>query len=114
MCVTPVKNTSSRSRPTPAVLLRSVLPWAARKAPYWGHLLEPYGIYVFRSGRGGADVAPLMMFGVTVGDLVTDSQRYFDYHHARTDTIETVNKRELELGAAALAALVYLVDQHGW
>jgi hypothetical protein len=43
--------------------------------------------------------------------FVPDSQRYFDYHHARTDVLESVNRRELELGSAALAALLYLLDR---
>jgi carboxypeptidase Q len=42
-----------------------------------------------------------------------DSQRYFDIHHTPNDVFENVNKRELELGAAAITALVYLIDQHG-
>ena len=56
---------------------------------------------------------PLQAQGAIVGDLVPDSQRYFDYHHAATDTLDHVNRRELELGAAALAALIWLVDTHG-
>ena len=42
-----------------------------------------------------------------------DTQRYFDFHHAATDVFEGVNKRELELGAASMAVLIYLIDQHG-
>jgi hypothetical protein len=45
--------------------------------------------------------------------LQPDSQRYFDLHHARSDVFEAVNKRELELGAVAMAALIYLVDANG-
>ena len=45
--------------------------------------------------------------------LRPDSQRYFDYHHAANDTFDAVNKRELELGAATMASLVYLVDKYG-
>jgi aminopeptidase-like protein len=45
--------------------------------------------------------------------LQPDSQRYFDYHHAANDTFEFVNKRELELGAATMASLIYLIDQNG-
>jgi hypothetical protein len=45
--------------------------------------------------------------------LQPDSQRYFDYHHARNDKLEAVNKRELELGAVNMAALLYLVDKYG-
>ena len=45
--------------------------------------------------------------------LRPDSQRYFDHHHAANDTFEHVNKRELELGAASMTALVYLIDKYG-
>ena len=45
--------------------------------------------------------------------FVPDSQRYFDYHHSPTDTFDAVNKRELELGAASITALVYLMDKYG-
>ena len=41
-----------------------------------------------------------------------DSQRYFDYHHAANDTFDKVNKRELELGAAAMTSLIYLLDKN--
>jgi hypothetical protein len=30
------------------------------------------------------------------------------------DTFDAINKRELELGGATMAALVYLVDQFGF
>jgi hypothetical protein len=84
-----------------------------RAAGQWRTLFEPYGISAFTKGNGGADVAPLQAQGAIVGELVPDSQRYFDYHHAATDTVDQVNRRELELGAAALAALIWLVDTHG-
>ena len=41
-----------------------------------------------------------------------DSQRYFDYHHAATDTFDKVNKRELELGSASMASMIYLMDKY--
>jgi hypothetical protein len=82
-------------------------------AARWLPLFEPYGITNFRKGTGGADVSPLLAHGATVAGLTPDSQRYFDYHHTAIDSIDKVNPRELELGAAAMAALVYLVDQHG-
>ncbi|MDP4259345.1 MAG: M20/M25/M40 family metallo-hydrolase [Bacteroidota bacterium] len=80
----------------------------------WIRLLQPYGVYEFTSRGGGADVTPLVAQGFTVGELVPDSQRYFDYHHSRADVLEKVNKRELELGAVSMAALVYLVDKYGF
>jgi len=45
--------------------------------------------------------------------FVPDSQRYFDVHHTENDVFENVNKRELELGAATMASLIYLVDKYG-
>jgi hypothetical protein len=43
--------------------------------------------------------------------FVPDSQRYFDFHHAETDVFESVNKRELELGCAAISSLLYMLDK---
>jgi hypothetical protein len=45
--------------------------------------------------------------------LRPDTQRYFDYHHASSDTFDAVNKRELELGGAAMTSLMYLFDKYG-
>ncbi|HMH22371.1 MAG TPA: M20/M25/M40 family metallo-hydrolase [Puia sp.] len=80
----------------------------------WLRLLKPYGVYEFTRGGGGADVGPVGELGAAVGELVPDSQRYFDYHHSRNDVLENVNKRELELGAINMAALIYLVDKYGF
>jgi carboxypeptidase Q len=80
----------------------------------WIQLLKPYGVYEFERGGGGSDVNPMArQLGATVGELRPDSQRYFEYHHARNDVLENVNKRELELGAVNMAALIYLVDKYG-
>lgn len=79
----------------------------------WKKLFEPYGIYQISKGGGGADISPLKDQNVTLIGLRVESQRYFDYHHAATDTFDKVNKRELELGGAAMAALVYLLDKYG-
>ena len=74
---------------------------------------EPYGILEFNNGGGGADIGPLRSQGVPVLGFVPDGQRYFDYHHASIDTFDKVNKRELELGSAAMTALIYLIDSQG-
>ncbi len=86
---------------------------AHTRAGRWLPLLAPYGIHFFQAGAGGADVGPLLRYGYTVAGLTPDSQRYFDLHHTREDSIDKVNPRELQLGAAAMAALVYLADRHG-
>jgi carboxypeptidase Q len=74
-------------------------------------LFLPYGVYDFDKDGGGADVSPLKKQGVVVGELLPDSQRYFDVHHTDNDVFETVNHRELKLGAAAMTMFIYLVDQ---
>ena len=83
------------------------------KAARWKALFEPYSIWYFQAGSGGADVNPLLAQGATVAGLQPDSQRYFDIHHTTEDSLDKVNKRELELGAAAMASLIYLIDKYG-
>lgn len=81
-------------------------------------LLEPYGLHFFEAGFPGVDIYPLILEENEVNPnllmigLVPDSQRYFDFHHAETDVFENVNKRELELGCASLASMIYLLDRH--
>ena len=78
----------------------------------WEDLFSPYGLYI-KKGGGGADISPLKsQKGLLIG-FKPDPQRYFDYHHTSTDVIGAVNKRELELGAASITSLVYLIDKYG-
>ncbi|HEY4325945.1 MAG TPA: peptidase M28 family protein, partial [Mucilaginibacter sp.] len=81
----------------------------------WGKLLAPYGSGTLTAGGGGSDIGPLAgkVKGVVLISYLPDSQRYFDVHHTPNDVFENVNKRELELGAASMASLMYLIDQHG-
>lgn len=84
------------------------------KIKSWLPLFLPYGLYDFDEVGGGVDIGPLHnQLGTPVAELSPDSQRYFDYHHAASDVFEAVNKRELELGAVGMSALVYLVDKYG-
>lgn len=79
----------------------------------WEPLFKPYLIHYFEKGGSGADVGPLKADNNVLAGLRPDSQRYFDYHHASNDTFDAVNKRELELGAATMTSLVYLIDKYG-
>ncbi len=79
----------------------------------WRALFKPYLIHFFEKGYAGADIGPLRKETTVLAGLRPDSQRYFDHHHAASDTFEHVNKRELELGAASMASLMYLFDQYG-
>lgn len=78
----------------------------------WLPLLEPYGLFL-QKGGSGADINPLKSQRGLLFGLRPDSQRYFDFHHTETDRIDAVNQRELELGAAAMTSLVYLIDKYG-
>lgn len=75
-------------------------------------LLEPYQLTLGKGGSG-ADIGPLKDQKGLLCGYSPDSQRYFDLHHSAADVFSAVNQRELELGAAAMAALVYLLDKHG-
>lgn len=79
----------------------------------WKPLFKPYLIHYFEKGGSGADVSPLKTESNVLAGLRPDSQRYFDHHHASNDTFDAINKRELELGAATMATLVYLFDKYG-
>jgi len=79
----------------------------------WKYLFEPYLIHSFTIGGTGSDIGHLTSAKIVKAGLIPDSQRYFDYHHAANDKFDVVNKRELELGAATMASLMYLFDQYG-
>ncbi|WP_111671411.1 M28 family peptidase [Algoriphagus litoralis] len=83
------------------------------KLQSWGDLLLPYQLWNLDKPGGGADIGPLRDQGPILIGLKPDSQRYFYLHHTEADVFEAVDQRELELGAAAMAALVYLIDQEG-
>ncbi len=77
-------------------------------------LFMPYNVYDFEKEEGGVDISPLHnKKNVPAAGLLPDSQRYFDYHHTANDVFETVNHRELKLGAATMAQFIYLICEHG-
>lgn len=79
----------------------------------WKPLFEPFFTDLIIEGFSGVDIRPLEKENNIMAGLTVDSQRYFDIHHAPTDVFELISKRELELGAAAMASIVYLVDKYG-
>jgi hypothetical protein len=70
----------------------------------------PYNIRDFDKGGGGSDIGPLKALGALQIGYMPDTQRYFSYHHSANDTFEQVNIRELQMGSAAIASLIYLID----
>ncbi len=77
-------------------------------------LLEPYNIRYIKKGGSGVDIYPLKKLGVPLMGYRTDSQRYMDVHHSAYDTFDKIHIRELQLGSGNMAALIYLIDEHGF
>jgi len=99
---------------TPRGMGFSMAPEQLAKVKTWLPLFLPYGVYQFSQGGGGSDIGPLhQLLKTPVSGLFPDGNRYFDLHHARNDVFENVNKRELELGAVNMTALIYLIDKYG-
>ncbi|NNM15535.1 MAG: M20/M25/M40 family metallo-hydrolase [Bacteroidia bacterium] len=86
---------------------------AYKKLQEWKELFKPYKLHHFEYGYGGVDINKLKDQGPALFGFVPDSQRYFDHHHTHNDNIEGVNKRELEMGSASIASLVYLLSKYG-
>ncbi|HEY6951916.1 MAG TPA: M20/M25/M40 family metallo-hydrolase [Bacteroidota bacterium] len=84
-----------------------------QKIARWQHIFSPIWADRIVPGGGGTDISYLASKGVPEIALIPESQRYFDYHHSDNDTIDKVNERELELGAACLAILTYVLAQEG-
>ena len=76
----------------------------------WSKYFKPYFVHYFEKGGSGADISYLKNEENVLVGFRPDSQRYFDYHHSENDVFSSVNKRELELGAASIVSLIYLVD----
>lgn len=98
---------------TPRGFSMTVSDTVRAKIKTWKALLEKYGLTDFDDEGGGADIGPLEKMGTPLIGYRPDSQRYFSYHHTVEDTFDKISKRELELGAASMTALVYLIDQYG-
>ena len=79
----------------------------------WKPYFQPYNINLFKIDYIGTDFRLLNNDALVLSGLKTDSQRYFIYHHSEIDTFETINKRELEIGSATMAALIFLTDYIG-
>ncbi len=76
-------------------------------------LLYDFDLFNFNMGYSGVDISPLkkMYPDMLQLGLSVNSQPYFNYHHSEADVFKAVNKRELELGAAAMTTIIYLMDK---
>ena len=64
-------------------------------------------------GGSGPDINKIKNAKALIGYL-PDDERYFDVHHSANDVYSEVNSREMELGAAAMAILTYLISEEGF
>ncbi len=85
-----------------------------KRLEQWKPLLINYGLWLYNRGYSGVDISFMEKEKIPLFGLITDSQRYFDFQHAATDKFEAVNQRELQLGGASMAALIYLIDKYGF
>ena len=85
---------------------------ATERIKEFRNLLEPYGIHQFSQSGSGADISQLKSDEIILVGLRPESHRYFEFHHSTQDNIEAVNQRELEMGSATLASIIYLLDKY--
>jgi len=73
-------------------------------------VLQPIGVLPARepARHAGTDVAPTIEAGVPAFALLQDGSQYFDIHHTANDTLDKVDREQLDQNVAAWAALVWL------
>jgi hypothetical protein len=62
-------------------------------------------------GGGGADISSLRPYGVPLMGLIQESERYFDYHHSPADTLDKIDRSELEQSVVVMASMTYLLAE---
>jgi hypothetical protein len=72
--------------------------------------LAPLGIAPTRDNNagGGPDVGALGRQGAGILELEQDMSRYFDLHHTPDDTLDKVDRAQLDQNTAAWAAATWL------
>jgi carboxypeptidase Q len=74
-----------------------------------GQLLQPIEAGTITRGGGGADIAPLTREGVPSMGLTVDGSKYFWYHHTDADTIDKLNKEDVNKCVASMALMSFIV-----
>lgn len=71
--------------------------------------LEPLGVALGeQDARGGPDMLPMRALGMSVVDLSQDGTYYFDYHHTKDDTLDQVDRTDLDQNVAAWLVFTWL------
>ncbi len=97
---------------TPRFITTDASKTALAKMQEYAPLLKAYGLERIIAGGGGVDIGPLKKLGVPLSGYRSDWQRYFDMHHCANDSFDKINFREMQLGSAAMASFIYLVDKY--
>jgi carboxypeptidase Q len=89
------------------------LPAAVAKSAFAttvARVLEPIGVLPAREAarHAGTDVGPAVEAGVPAFALLQDGSEYFDIHHTANDTLDKVDREQLDQNVAAWAALIWL------
>lgn len=72
-------------------------------------LLEPIGIERGdNEASGGADLSPLRKAGMPVLGFTQDGTHYFDYHHTADDTLDKIDRDDLNQNVAAYVTATYV------
>jgi carboxypeptidase Q len=99
-------------------IYRVALPAAVMKSDFAKTLLrvlQPIGVLPAREAvrNSGTDVGPTVEAGVPAFELYQDGSHYFDVHHTPDDTLDKVDREQLEQNVAVWSALVWLAADGG-
>jgi hypothetical protein len=72
-------------------------------------LLKPMGLERGNNkAGGGADLGPMRKAGMPVFGLTHDDSYYFDYHHTPDDTLDKINRDDLNQSVAAYVTVAFI------
>ncbi len=103
---------ADRGALTPRGFYVTASPERLQKIQSWLPCLQEACIDWVKKGGSGGDVARIHQPEALIG-YVPDVQRYFDFHHSANDVFTAIHPREMELGSAAMAILVYMISEYG-
>lgn len=84
-------------------------PNAAPVTAELARVLAPLGIAASSAeAHGGTDIEALVKAGSGVVDLGQDGTRYFELHHTPEDTLDKIDRAQLDQNVAAYAALLWI------
>ena len=90
-------------------------PWNDPRMLELAALLAPLGILVSHEPAtfAGTDVEDLRKSGVPIVRMSQDTRHYFTTHHSADDTLNKVDRSDLDQNVAAWAAMLYVAAESG-